>query len=66
MGTESYDAIVVGAGIAGPPLAAALAKQQKRVLLVERDWSEPDRSGCIARLLRLSNKSQSSERCASY
>ncbi|TIB29754.1 hypothetical protein E3P86_03626 [Wallemia ichthyophaga] len=39
----SFDAIVVGAGIAGPPLAAALAREGNSVLLVERDWSEPDR-----------------------
>ncbi|TIB76022.1 SE-domain-containing protein [Wallemia mellicola] len=40
---DNYDAIIVGAGIAGPPLAAALSKQNRRVLLIERDWSEPDR-----------------------
>ncbi|TIA87866.1 hypothetical protein E3P99_02910 [Wallemia hederae] len=41
-----FDAIVVGAGIAGPPLAAALSRRH-RVLLVERDWTEPDRSECV-------------------
>lgn len=44
---DNYDAIIVGAGIAGPPLAAALSKQNRRVLLIERDWSEPDRSEFI-------------------
>lgn len=39
----SYDAIVIGAGVVGPCLATALARQGKKVLIIERDWSEPDR-----------------------
>jgi pyruvate/2-oxoglutarate dehydrogenase complex dihydrolipoamide dehydrogenase (E3) component len=36
-GTLNYDAIVIGAGQAGGPLAGALAKAGKRVALVERE-----------------------------
>lgn len=39
----SYDAIVIGAGVVGPCVATALARQGRKVLIVERDWSEPDR-----------------------
>jgi squalene monooxygenase len=38
-----YEAIVVGAGVVGPAIATGLARQGRRVLIVERDWSEPDR-----------------------
>ncbi|OSX76193.1 hypothetical protein BU14_0203s0004 [Porphyra umbilicalis] len=38
-----YDVIVVGAGVAGAPLAAVLAADGRRVLLIERDLAEPDR-----------------------
>ena len=34
---QSFDAIVIGAGQAGPPLAVRLAQRGKRVLLVERE-----------------------------
>ena len=37
------DAIIVGAGIIGCPLAVTLAKQGRSVVLIERDMSEPDR-----------------------
>ncbi|OBA24238.1 squalene monooxygenase [Metschnikowia bicuspidata var. bicuspidata NRRL YB-4993] len=37
------DAIVIGAGVVGPALATALARQGHKVLIIERDWSEPDR-----------------------
>jgi squalene monooxygenase len=33
----------VGAGIVGNAAAYSLSKQGRKVLLVERDWSEPDR-----------------------
>lgn len=36
-----YDAIVIGAGVVGPCVATALARQGKTVMIVERDWSEP-------------------------
>jgi len=37
MATTSYDAIVIGSGQAGPPLAVRLAKSGMRVALVERE-----------------------------
>jgi len=37
------DAIIVGAGIIGCALSVTLAKQGRSVILLERDWSEPDR-----------------------
>ncbi|CAI7792479.1 unnamed protein product [Closterium sp. NIES-53] len=42
-GAEEYDALVVGAGIAGCALAYSLGKTGRRVLVLERDLSEPDR-----------------------
>lgn len=39
----TFDAIVIGAGVVGPCMSTALARQGKKVLIVERDWSEPDR-----------------------
>lgn len=39
----TFDAIVIGAGVVGPCISTALARQGKKVLIVERDWSEPDR-----------------------
>ncbi|KAJ3127979.1 Squalene epoxidase, partial [Physocladia obscura] len=35
--------IVVGAGIAGCAVAYSLGKDGRKVLLIERDWKEPDR-----------------------
>lgn len=40
---RNFDVIIVGAGIAGCPLAKALSDQGRNVLLIERDISEPDR-----------------------
>lgn len=40
---NSYDVVIVGAGILGCALAAAFGKQGRHVLLLERDLSEPDR-----------------------
>jgi squalene monooxygenase len=37
------DAVIVGAGIIGCSLAVTLAKQGRSVVLIERDWAEPDR-----------------------
>ncbi|CAI5951937.1 unnamed protein product [Closterium sp. NIES-64] len=42
-GKEDYDALVVGAGIAGCALAYSLGKTGRRVLVLERDLAEPDR-----------------------
>lgn len=41
--TKHYDVVIVGAGIVGPTLAVALAKQHRRVALIERDLREPNR-----------------------
>ncbi|KAM9931980.1 hypothetical protein OXX80_008374 [Metschnikowia pulcherrima] len=40
---SKLDAIVIGAGVVGPALATALARQGQKVMIIERDWSEPDR-----------------------
>ncbi|CBI25077.3 hypothetical protein VitviT2T_003805 [Vitis vinifera] len=41
--TECSDVIIVGAGVAGSALAYALGKDGRRVHVIERDLSEPDR-----------------------
>ncbi|KAK9760883.1 Squalene epoxidase [Basidiobolus ranarum] len=41
--TRQYEVIIVGAGIIGPVLAYALAKDGRNVLLIEKNWEEPDR-----------------------
>ena len=41
--TESHEVVVVGAGVAGAALAAVLARDGRRVLVIERDLSEPKR-----------------------
>lgn len=38
-----FDAIVIGAGVVGPAIATAFAREGRKVLLIERDWSRPDR-----------------------
>ena len=40
---EPHDIIIVGAGIVGAALSTALARAGRRVLVLERDLSEPDR-----------------------
>ena len=40
---QQYDAIVIGAGIAGCAVATAFSRQGRRVLVIERSLSEPDR-----------------------
>jgi len=35
---EKFDAVVIGAGQAGPSLAAGLASQGNKVALIERKW----------------------------
>ncbi|GMH06336.1 hypothetical protein Nepgr_008176 [Nepenthes gracilis] len=42
-GVPDADVIVVGAGVAGAALAYTLGKDGRRVLVIERDLSEPDR-----------------------
>jgi NADPH-dependent 2,4-dienoyl-CoA reductase/sulfur reductase-like enzyme len=41
--TSEYDIIVVGAGVVGCAAARAFGKEGRKVLLIERDWAEPDR-----------------------
>jgi squalene monooxygenase len=43
MAEFKYDVAIVGAGIIGCALATALGKQGRKVLVLERDLSEPDR-----------------------
>lgn len=43
MADHKYDVAIVGAGIIGCALASAFGKQGRRVLVLERDLSEPDR-----------------------
>lgn len=38
-----YDAIVIGAGVVGPCLAKCLAGQGRKVLIIEREWTKPNR-----------------------
>ncbi|GME99908.1 unnamed protein product [[Candida] boidinii] len=38
-----YDVIVIGAGVIGPCIATAMARQGRTVLIVEREWDEPNR-----------------------
>ncbi|KAL2915780.1 Squalene epoxidase [Polyrhizophydium stewartii] len=40
---DTFDVIVIGAGIAGCAAAHALGNDGRRVLVIERDWREPDR-----------------------
>eukprot|EP00227_Mantoniella_beaufortii_P016330 CAMPEP_0197597274 /NCGR_PEP_ID=MMETSP1326-20131121/26939_1 /TAXON_ID=1155430 /ORGANISM="Genus nov. species nov., Strain RCC2288" /LENGTH=155 /DNA_ID=CAMNT_0043163915 /DNA_START=182 /DNA_END=645 /DNA_ORIENTATION=+ len=40
---DKFDVIIVGAGVAGASLAYALGKEGRRVLLLERDLTEPVR-----------------------
>ena len=40
---EEYDLIIVGAGVVGTAAAKAFGSDGRRVLLLERDLSEPDR-----------------------
>lgn len=40
---RSYDVAIIGAGIFGTAMASAFGKQGRKVLLLERDLSEPDR-----------------------
>lgn len=40
---DGPEVVIVGAGVVGSVIAHALAKDGRKVVLVERDWSEPDR-----------------------
>ncbi|KAK9453228.1 squalene epoxidase-domain-containing protein [Dipodascopsis uninucleata] len=40
---QDYDVIIVGSGVVGSALGAKMGRQGRKVLLIERDWSEPDR-----------------------
>lgn len=41
--TNTYDVLIIGAGIIGCTLAVSLASQGRTVVVLERDLSEPDR-----------------------
>ncbi|KAK4532596.1 hypothetical protein CCYA_CCYA13G3453 [Cyanidiococcus yangmingshanensis] len=41
--SRDHDVIIVGAGVAGAALATVLARDGRRVLVIERDLREPDR-----------------------
>ncbi|ORY02614.1 SE-domain-containing protein [Basidiobolus meristosporus CBS 931.73] len=41
--TQTPEVIIVGAGVMGPALAYALANDGRKVLLIEKNWEEPDR-----------------------
>lgn len=41
--SRDWDCIIIGAGILGAPLATIFGRQHRRVLLLERDLTEPDR-----------------------
>lgn len=41
--SSEYDLIIVGAGVLGSAAAKAFGSDGRRVLLLERDLSEPDR-----------------------
>lgn len=41
--TITYDAIIIGAGVIGPAVATGLARKGKKVLIIEKDWAQPDR-----------------------
>ncbi|ODV89812.1 hypothetical protein CANCADRAFT_144303 [Tortispora caseinolytica NRRL Y-17796] len=43
MGSSNFDVIIFGAGVGGCAAAAVLGRQGRSVLLIERDWSMPDR-----------------------
>ncbi|KAI8820836.1 squalene epoxidase-domain-containing protein [Fimicolochytrium jonesii] len=43
VGKTQYEIIIVGAGILGSALAATLGNDGRDVLVIERDWKEPDR-----------------------
>ena len=43
LSSEEYDIIIVGAGIVGCAAAKAFGTDGRKVLLLERDLSEPDR-----------------------
>ncbi|TPX48199.1 hypothetical protein SeLEV6574_g02162 [Synchytrium endobioticum] len=40
---DEYEVIIVGAGVLGSAMASALGRDGRTVLLIERDWSQPDR-----------------------
>ncbi|ODV87581.1 hypothetical protein CANARDRAFT_6107 [[Candida] arabinofermentans NRRL YB-2248] len=41
--SKEYDVIVIGAGVIGPCIATAMARQGRSVLIVEREWTKPNR-----------------------
>ena len=41
--TDEPDVVIIGSGILGSALGATLAKDGRKVCIIERDLSEPDR-----------------------
>lgn len=41
--SDLYDVIVIGAGCIGPCIATCMARQGRKVLIAEREWSRPNR-----------------------
>lgn len=41
--SKEYEVIVIGAGVIGPAIATAMARQGRSVLIVERNWGKQDR-----------------------
>ena len=40
---DGFEVVIIGAGVAGSVMAYLLARDGRRVALIERDWAEPDR-----------------------
>lgn len=38
-----YDVIVIGAGVVGPCIARCMAREGRKVLIAEREWTKPNR-----------------------
>ena len=43
MSNQSFDVVIIGSGILGSAMAYTMAQQKRRVVVIERDLSEPNR-----------------------